>query len=181
MRQLNQDTRKRLMWLLQAAVKAGGEHTFTSTPTQPGFTVRLFNSDEAGAELLVFLNNPNLSPTFPDGTPRTKAHSYLESDWAFRVIILREVLAEEMPVYPTMWIDTENGLHHLVSWIGENNEQPDLMAPLDFYDRAVQLINLHIARLWHTHNLPAFKNDTQQNQGHPAGAESPQTPAAAYA
>lgn len=143
MKELSINTKKRLLWLLAEAKKAGGKTAFEARATVPGFDAVLYDENEFGIEMLV-------KPT---------GEHYLQSDWAFRVIIMKDVLAEELPVYATMWRDTENGLNHLVQWIGnDKNQTPDLMAPDEFYDSAVRLINYHVSRLWVHHNLPALKN-----------------------
>lgn len=143
MKELSINTKKRLLWLLAEAKKAGGKTVFEPKAATPGFDAVLFEENALGIEMLI----------------KPEGEHYLKSDWAFRVIIMKDVLAEELPVYATMWRDTENGLNHLVQWIGEGEEQtPDLMAPAEFYDSAVRLINYHVSRLWVFHNLPALKD-----------------------
>jgi len=153
MKELRTDTKKRLLWLLTEAVSVGGQTTIERNTTHPGFDAAIVDDTEIGVELLIK----------PAG-----AH-YLMCDWAFRVIIMKDVLAQELPVYPTMWRDTENGLQHLVNWItgldGDDQQTPDLMAPAEFYDQAVQLINQHVSRLWILHNLPALKNELATQGG----------------
>lgn len=147
MKELSINTKKRLLWLLAEAKKAGGKTVFEPNAATPGFDAVLFEENALGIEMLI----------------KPEGEHYLQSDWAFRVIIMKDVLAQELPVYPTMWRDTENGLQHLVNWItgldGDDQQTPDLMAPAEFYDQAVQLINHHVSRLWATHNLPALKDE----------------------
>jgi hypothetical protein len=147
MKELRTDTKKRLMWLLAEAARVGGQTTIERNTTYPGFDAAIVDENEIGVEL-------QLKPA---------GEHYLQSDWAFRVIIMKDVLAEELPVYATMWRDTENGLNHLVNWIsgldGDDQQTPDLMAPAEFYDSAVGLINHHVSRLWILHNLPALKHE----------------------
>jgi len=146
MKELRTDTKKRLLWLLAEAAKTCGNTRINRNTTAPGFYARIADDNEVGVELTVY----------PTGG------GYLETEWAFRVIIMKDVLAQELPVYPTMWRDTENGLQHLVNWItgldGDDQQTPDLMAPAEFYDSAVRLINYHVSRLWVFHNLPALKD-----------------------
>lgn len=143
MKELSINTKKRLMWLLAEAKKQGGKAVIDRSATVPGFDAVLYDENTFGVEILV----------------KPAGEHYLRSEWAFRVIIMKDVLAEELPVYATMWRDTENGLNQLVNWIGEGKEQtPDLMEPAEFYDSAVRLINYHVSRLWVHHNLPALKD-----------------------
>lgn len=143
MKELSINTKKRLLWLLAEAKKMGGKTVIERSATAPGFDAVLYDENEIGVEVLI----------------KPAGEHYLQSEWAFRVIIMKDVLAEELPVYATMWRDSENGLNHLVNWIGEGKKQtPDLMAPAEFYDSAVHLINYHVSRLWIHHNLPALKD-----------------------
>jgi len=143
MKELSINTKKRLLWLLAEAKKQGGKTVIDRSAAAPGFDAVLYDENDLGVEVLV----------------KPAGEHYLQSEWAFRVIIMKDVLAEELPVYATMWCDTENGLNHLVNWIGDDkNQTPDLMEPAEFYDSAVRLINYHVLRLWVHHNLPALKD-----------------------
>jgi len=143
MKELSINTKKRLLWLLAEAKKQGGKTVIDRSALAPGFDAVLYDENDLGVEVLV----------------KPAGEHYLQSEWAFRVIIMKDVLAEELPVYATMWRDTENGLNHLVNWIGDDkNQTPDLMEPAEFYDSAVRLINYHVSRLWVHHNLPALKD-----------------------
>ena len=143
MKELSVNTRKRLIWLLAEARKSGGKTTIQNNTTLPGFNVRIWHDDDNGAELLVHEGNHYLDATAP---------------WAFRVIILKNVLLKELPCYPAMWRDTDNGLNHVIKWV-EEGEEPELIQPIEFYDEAVQLIQSHVSRLWRVHNLPALKDE----------------------
>lgn len=143
MKELSTNTKKRLLWLVAEAKKQGGKTVINRSAAAPGFDAVLYEENNVGVELLV----------------KPAGEHYLQSDWAFRVIVMKDVLAEELPVYATMWRDSENGLNHLVNWVGEGKEQaPDLMEPAEFYDSAVRLINYNVSRLWVHHNLPALKD-----------------------
>lgn len=142
MKELRTDTKKRLFWLLAEAKKNGGKITIKNNTTRPGFDVVIWSDDATGAEIIV----------------HDSGCSFLEVAWAFRVVILKDVLVNDLPVYPTMWRDAENGLNHTVRWI-ERDGQPELMQPEEFYDSSVQLINHHIALMWRTHQLPALKDE----------------------
>ena len=143
MKELSINTKKRLLWLLAEAKKQGGKTVIDRSAAATGFDAVLYDENDLGVEVLV----------------KPAGEHYMQSEWAFRVIIMKDVLAEELPVYATMWRDTENGLNQLVNWIGDGkNQTPDLMEPAEFYDSAIRLINYHVSRLWIHHNLPALKD-----------------------
>lgn len=163
MLELNDITKKRLMWLLVQAQQNGGVITIDRRYPAPSITVMITDIPRSFySELAVSRQTPGENPI--DG-------------WSFRVVFLKNSIDDQLPIYPAMYCDADFGLHHLCSWendvdniermIGKPLTRTNGVKPLvlemhePYLGLAIPVIERHVDAMWRTHNLPNLKRHEQ--------------------
>lgn len=163
MLELNDITKKRLMWLLAQAKQNGGVLTIDRRYPAPPITVMITDIARSFySEMTVSRQTPGENPI--DG-------------WAFRLVFLKNSIDNTLPIYPAMYCDDDFGLHHLCSWENDvdhverlrgkpltraNGVKPLILEMHDPYiNLAIPVIERHVDAMWRTHNLPTLKRHEQ--------------------
>lgn len=137
MKKLSELTLQRVNWLLKEAGKKKGRVSYNRSG-KAGFQVTIVREIKHGTLFHVSSITPEFS----------------QSVWGFMFIVLKNAIADDLPIYPVKLHLCEVGTIDLVTWNEGFNKVDEIMSPAPQYDSALNMMQIKIRNLWADQKLP---------------------------
>lgn len=137
MKMLSELTRIRLKWLFNVASAKNNRVSYNIHGIKPGFQVHIIRKIKFGTLF-----------TISDITPDTS-----NSVWSYTFILLENVIAEQIPIYPVKMRMCEIGNVDLITW-SDSDDVKEFLTPTPQYDSSLELIRTKMRDLWDAQSLP---------------------------